>query len=303
MDFTRQPIIETVITAKEGCKLVIRSSKSTGQEEYFVDAIEVVSFGSTFFFRSQEKPKAFLVPTSDYEVLEVREARMVLKNVGMNRAIKIGGGKEKPLKEVFEKPLEKPVVEKAPKEKEKEKEKEEEQELQAASRQTTERKRDRRRSFKRRKRGEEPGDQMDLPMGDIPLIPPPPMAISPIRLSETRMGGEVNQGGATNLELSATLFGSLLPPPPNLISETIERYKDNKLFEGVFVGAGKRGKLTPEKAPEEKVNLVEEREEGGCLEEFSEPIQKGACVEEEAEIIQEVPANLQEDEISLKNDD
>ena len=77
MDFTREPIIETIITPKEGCKLVVRSSKSAGQEEYFVDALEVVSFGGQSFFRSLERPKAFLVPTSDDEVLEVREARMV----------------------------------------------------------------------------------------------------------------------------------------------------------------------------------------------------------------------------------
>lgn len=100
MDFTREPIIETIITPKDGCKLVIRSSKSGGQEEFFVDAIEVVSFGSSFFYRSLERPKAFLVPASDYEVLEVREARMVLKNVATDRsAIKIGGGREAPMRQ------------------------------------------------------------------------------------------------------------------------------------------------------------------------------------------------------------
>lgn len=94
MDFTREPIIQSVITPKEGCKLVVRSSKAAGQEEFFVDAVEVVSFGNTFFFRSMERPKSFLVPSNDYEVLEVREARLVLKNVGMERAIKIGGGRK-----------------------------------------------------------------------------------------------------------------------------------------------------------------------------------------------------------------
>ena len=94
MDFTREPIIQTVITPKEGRKIVVRSSKNSGQEEYFVDALEVVSFGSAIFYRSLERPKSFLVPVSDYEVLEVREARMVLKNVGVDRAIKIGGGRD-----------------------------------------------------------------------------------------------------------------------------------------------------------------------------------------------------------------
>ncbi len=62
MDFTREPIIETVITPKEGFKLAIRSSKNTSHEEYFVDAVEVVSFGTSLFFRCLERPKAFMSP-------------------------------------------------------------------------------------------------------------------------------------------------------------------------------------------------------------------------------------------------
>lgn len=96
MNFTREPIIETVITPREGCKLVVRSSKGASQEDYFVDAVEVVSFGHSFFFRSQERPKSFLVPVSDYEILETKETRMVLKNVGGDQAIKIGGGRDAP---------------------------------------------------------------------------------------------------------------------------------------------------------------------------------------------------------------
>ena len=94
MNFTRDPIIETVITPREGCKLVIRSSKGAKQEEYLVDAIEVVSFGHSFFYRSIERPKAFLVPISDYEVFEAKEPKLALKNASYERSIKIGGGKE-----------------------------------------------------------------------------------------------------------------------------------------------------------------------------------------------------------------
>src|SRR5579872_1169412 len=94
VNFTREPIIETVITPREGCKLVVRNSKGNDQEDYYVDAVEVVSFGHSFFFRSLERPKSFLVPVSDYEILQVREARMVLKNVGLDRSIKIAGGRE-----------------------------------------------------------------------------------------------------------------------------------------------------------------------------------------------------------------
>lgn len=80
MNFTREPIVETVVAPREGCKLVIRNSKSAGQEEYTVDAIEIVRFGSALFFRSLERPKSFMLPVSDYEVLEVRETRVVLKH-------------------------------------------------------------------------------------------------------------------------------------------------------------------------------------------------------------------------------
>ena len=79
MDFTREPIVETVITPREGYRLVVRSSKSAGLEEHFVDALEVVTFGNASFFRSTERPKPFVVPVGDYEILEVREPRMVLK--------------------------------------------------------------------------------------------------------------------------------------------------------------------------------------------------------------------------------
>jgi hypothetical protein len=115
VDFTREPVIETVITPREGCKLVVRSSKSTSQEEYFVDAVEVVSFGSAFFYRSLEKPKSFLLPVIDYEILEVREARMVLKHVGSEKSIKIGGGRTD---KEEKKPSKKEAEEKPPKKKE-----------------------------------------------------------------------------------------------------------------------------------------------------------------------------------------
>ena len=73
MNFTREPIIETIISPKDGYKLLVRNSKGENFEEHYVDAVEVVSFGRAFFFRSMERPKAFLVPVSDYEILEVKD--------------------------------------------------------------------------------------------------------------------------------------------------------------------------------------------------------------------------------------
>ncbi|MDN3507108.1 MAG: hypothetical protein P0S96_07765 [Simkaniaceae bacterium] len=94
MNFTREPIIETIITPKDGHKLVIRNTKGSGGEEHIVDAVEVISFGHSFFFRSVERPKPFLVPVTDYEVVEAKETRVVLKNATFERSIKIGGGKK-----------------------------------------------------------------------------------------------------------------------------------------------------------------------------------------------------------------
>ena len=90
MNFTREPIVETVITPKEGFKLSIRNSRGSNLEEYSVDAVEVVSFGNSYFFRNREKPKAFILPLSEYEVLETRETRTILKTTQVEKSIKIG---------------------------------------------------------------------------------------------------------------------------------------------------------------------------------------------------------------------
>jgi hypothetical protein len=98
VNYTREPIIESVISPKEGCKLAIRNSKNIG-EEYFVDAIEIVSFSNAVFYRSKERPKEFLVPVSDYEVVEVKETKMVLKNATLDRSIKIASSNSPLVKE------------------------------------------------------------------------------------------------------------------------------------------------------------------------------------------------------------
>ena len=102
MDFTREPIIETIVTPRDGYKIVIRSSKGATQEEYFLESVQIVSYGNAFFFRSTELPKSFLVPVSDYELVEVRETRVALKSAVPDRAIKIGGGREAPLRSTRE---------------------------------------------------------------------------------------------------------------------------------------------------------------------------------------------------------
>lgn len=227
VDFTREPIIETVITPKEGCKLVIRSSKSNGQEEHFVDAVEVVSFGHSFFFRSLERPKTFLVPATDYEILEVREARMVLKNVGIDRAIKIGGGREGQMRTQKE-----PHVEKVEMAQEEILLNDDEESVvnQAIAEKPQEsrvdKKRDRRRNYRRR-RGRDGASEEEVQEGEATTV-------SKIELQEPHKISEEENSPLAQQVITTSILTSLLPPPPTLISETIARYKDNALFKDAF---------------------------------------------------------------------
>lgn len=193
MNFTREPIIETIISPKEGYKLLVRSSKTENGEEHYVDAVEVVSFGRAFFFRSMERPKAFLVPVSDYEILEVKEARVALKNASHEKTIKIGGGREAPLRPAQKEPKESPPVEPPAPAAEAE-----ETILETAVESRMDRKRDRRRH--RRRRGREDRE----------------MEKSQEKESET----------PSEEETKAPTFSTLIPPPSTLISETLGRYRE-----------------------------------------------------------------------------
>jgi hypothetical protein len=222
VDFTREPIIETVITPKEGCKLVVRSSKSTGQEEYFVDAVEVVSFGHSFFFRSLERPKTFFVPATDYEILEVRETRMVLKNVGIDRTIKIGGGREGQMRGSREQPTEK--AEAQPVEELETSQASESPVQPAAEKEGRDKKRDRRRNYRRRRGRDGSTEEEGAEGGDKSTRMDSPELRKP-EGAESLIAQQV---------ATTSILTSLLPPPPTLISETIARYKNDELFKGAF---------------------------------------------------------------------
>ncbi|MFZ4772444.1 MAG: hypothetical protein ACOYK9_00425 [Chlamydiia bacterium] len=94
MNFTREPIIESILSARDGYKLSIKSTKVTDAREILVDAVEIVSYGTNLFFRCQEKPKPFFFPVGDYEVAEVKETRFVLKNSALEKTVKISSAKE-----------------------------------------------------------------------------------------------------------------------------------------------------------------------------------------------------------------
>lgn len=227
MDFTREPLIETVITPKEGCKLVVRSSKSNGQEEHFVDAVEVVSFGHSFFFRSSERPKTFLVPATDYEILEVREARMVLKNVGLDRTIKIAGGREGQMRSNREHHVEK--VEQLPEETPSEEAMQQPSSQERSQEGRMDKKRDRRRNY-RRKRGRDGGPEEEGYETDANA--------NKTDMAEPRKNAEGETPLSQQVQTTSVLT-SLLPPPPTLISETIAHYKDK--FKEAFYSKEERG--------------------------------------------------------------
>ncbi|MBA3603368.1 MAG: hypothetical protein H0W50_06960 [Parachlamydiaceae bacterium] len=247
MDFTREPIIESVITPKEGCTLVVRSSKSSGQEEHFVDAVEVVTFGSALFFRSRERPKAFLVPVTDYEILEVRETRLLLKNVGIDRAIKIAGGREAPLNAGRDistskaEPRHAPLPEKQavhqnvphlqpqavalP---------EEATPTDSKTDLRLDKKRDRRRNHRRRRGKDDEGEKTcEEDVEGVDGVDKFSPESGRIELPAPHLIKDEPGNSSSGVPASAML-SSLLSPPPNLISETIARYKDNVLFKGAF---------------------------------------------------------------------
>lgn len=254
MDFTREPIIETIITPKEGHKLVVRSSTSAGQEEYFVDAVEIVAFGQAQFFRSLERPKAFLVPVSDYEILEVREARMVLKNAGLDRSIKIGGGREGALKTPRE--VEKEIPAEAEAEAEEAGQEMEAPVGEARPDAKVDKKRDRRRHYRKR-RGRDEKEE-----GAQPAIPP--LEDEKVAIQPPEPGLERSPEEAA--PLSPSVLSSLLQPPPTLISETINRYRENEMFKGAFY-LTEEEEYKPHDKVQELLNEEDEDEEAPALQE------------------------------------
>lgn len=186
MNFTREPIIETIISPKEGYKLLVKCSKGGSSEEYSVDAVEVVSFGQSFFFRSLERPKSFLVPVSDYEIIEVKETRVVLKSPSVEKAIKIGGGKVATAE---------------------------------AGEQRTEKKRERRRH--RRRRGSETEEEQKEEVQVAPESLPTPLAETPIKPS-----GALTEPTVVAKEEAPPAVTRLIPPPTRLISETLVKVRD-----------------------------------------------------------------------------
>lgn len=237
MDFTREPIIETVITPREGYRLVVRSSKGAGYEEHFVDALEVVSFGSSIFFRCLERPKPFIVPVSDYEVLEVREPRMILKTPSESHSQKSSGQKQhKEPQQSKQQPLPQPQQEPAMQEQEGQPV----QEARPPQEGRGERagRRDRRQRFRRRRgqrTDEQPRDEQTTEGASVE------------ELVEARIEGDTSDAyraslieDESKLPSTAPMLGSILPPPTRLIRDDLELLREKDEYKGAFYVRGEK---------------------------------------------------------------
>lgn len=226
MDYTREPIVETVITPKDGHRIAVRNSKNPGQEEFFVDALEVVSFGSHCFFRSLERPRAFMVPASDYEILEVREQKLALKAASLEGSVRLPSGpKPVPREPERRKPfpkepepvpsteVEKPLLQESTTE----------EPPAVPTEHRHERRSERRRGQRRRRGGREeagPEESRTVPpkeekAAEEPPLPPKEPSVEP---TEPRQPS----------------VSSVLPPPQTLIRDDLERLRRNDQYKGAF---------------------------------------------------------------------
>ena len=216
MNFTREPIIETIISPREGYRLIVRSTKQASDEEFTVDAVEVVSFGSALFYRSLEKPHPFLLPVADYQVVEGKESRVVLKNAQFERTIKIGGGREASFKKEAEEESDEQLLPMGLED--------EASEEPTSMEPQGDRRRERRRNRRRRhdQREDRAPQQAQTPAEPAaPETPKEPTA--------------------------PPTFTHLIPPPTQLISDTIQKYKEQQ---------------AKEPAPSESPEIVQKEGEG-----------------------------------------
>lgn len=210
MHFTREPIIETVITARDGYKLTVRSTKRGAEhEEYTVEAVEIVCFGNAQFFRSLEKPRPFLLPVSDFEILETKETRVLLKGVSLEKSIKIGGGREAQIRTAKEPPAEREPQSSAS----------EEGAGESGGSSQDARRKDRKR-HRRRRANEERSEMKEWSEKKKTETPPPSK-------EETREASS----GELPAPAPSPLLGTLIPPPTTLISESLARYKETLILE------------------------------------------------------------------------
>ena len=225
MDYTREPIVETVITPKDGHRIAVRNSKNPGQEEFIVDALEVVTFGAHCFFRSLERPRAFMVPASDYEILEVREQKLALKAASLEGSVRLPSGpKPAPREPERRRPLPKEPEPVPPSEVEKPLPQESVAEEPPAvpSEHRHERRSERRRGQRRRRGGREE------------VGPEEPRTVAPKEEKVVEELPPAKEPTVEPTEPRQPSVSSVLPPPQTLIRDDLERLRRNDQYKGAF---------------------------------------------------------------------
>jgi hypothetical protein len=216
MNFTREPILETVVTSKEGGKLLVRSSKALNKEEYVVDAVEIISFAGSLFYYSSERPKTFILPINDYEIVEVKETRMALKTQSLEKSIKIGS--------------------------------EEERMPQDMSRRNNNNKRNRKKNKERFEHSHQ-GQKQDVVQSQTEELPPTLESNeAPKEMSSEEIKPVESQ------EAPPQVVKKLIPPPTGLIKEKLAKYKIEEEKAQEKLQEEKKGESSPfleEKPPEQ----------------------------------------------------
>lgn len=77
MDFTRIPLLETILTAREGYVLHLHNCWRE-EEHYTAAALQLVTIGGVLFYRAAEDPCLFLLPANAYRVTESKQPSLGL---------------------------------------------------------------------------------------------------------------------------------------------------------------------------------------------------------------------------------
>lgn len=208
MHFTREPIIESILSARDGFKLVLRNSKTQGGAEISAEVVEIVSFSGAVFYRSQDRSKNFLLPASDYEINEVKDARLVLKNISIEKSNKLQNPPKEPIAHESQAGDVDLDLEMTEEDASSAAQGQGQPQPQHSSRQ--ERRRERRRNRRRRHSEERHGEEKK----DV--------------ASESGEDAQNQESSGLEQPVAPIPTLNLIPPPPTLISQTLARYKEKQ---------------------------------------------------------------------------
>jgi hypothetical protein len=210
--FTREPIIESILSARDGYKLVLKSSKTNSSAEISAEVVEIVSFAGSVFYRSQDRSKNFLLPAADYEINEVKDARLVLKNISLEKSNKLSNPQKEQVVSDSESEAQEDLSHEMSEDQDQAQQTQSAPQAQSNSR--LERRRERRRNRRRRhseERSQE--DKKDLS--------------AELSQEQTDIAsGEENQESIAPMPVPTL---NLIPPPTTLISQTLARYKEKQV--------------------------------------------------------------------------